>query len=1174
MLLLSMVVLLPQSAVAAAAAVEIETESVICGQAIWVNISNYNSSEYVKIYMSNNSSVVPGNASGYEQVKRVRTGSSSGTTPGEVNTSINIPWRNATGQYWIQCVGESTGNYTNHSINITDIYDVTVTPDPIMWNNDEYQPYTISVMNWTGSQYSALSEAYGFKLYDPGSTKVDEGTDSDGSITSNAWFNYTQSSNKETNYTLYIYSGGLSGTEVANITVPVRLELQDMSISAASFGDTVTVSGTFVDGHGNPVTSYPVALVTASEGLYGTTVNTNAAGDFAIAVQFNETGTWYIGTLKSGTGRPADAATTKNLSNFIWYDTIEVDPDVGTITIDPDEVTYGFNFSVNIHVKNSQGDALSGAHVNVTGLGCVINGTGYGEDDEVCLGHTDANGWLNITTTYTSGSDANIRFNESGAATFQFWYGGTAANPDVSGSTRMAVTSPGSINTVVTFARNKVLLGDLEANTYDDPPAADDEWGNVSSYMIIEAYGSTLDDPKNVSITIEGCGIDTEYDEDEAKDLRETSGVVGIYNISLSPRNGGTLTVTVHNDTDDVSLSKDYTIGGIVSSTTTSIGDDKEITVNEPEVITFTAAGAYFAEVHVTRYSDTWEYVDTLNVTVGNNTAGNGLNGIYTFEPDCDMLGFYVISARVGYTVGSSQYNYYTYDVVEVAPKHDLVITLVEPTAGNMTLTAGLEYDIALTVANASGTVSSTNMDSVVGQILNETGEVIVDNIAFTYDSGNAWWEKVNWKPTSDGTLLITATAYSGEHDGNNSDIMIELATVTFNPGSLTAGIEWEDVPVNMTILDATGEPIANTGVYGNLANATGTTLAGNSSNPITTDDDGMATIWFSAIGNVEGEFTITLNDEDTGSGYANTTGELTIAYPIITADPETVFLGISNTVTLTAKDGDGNPIEGINLTLVPKTADSKNNIPDPAETNANGVAVLSVTPTASGFYNISIATNPTLNGTSGRYDWTYRQTDDLIEAVNIGDMDIALSASPVMEGETLTVTVTSGGAPVQTATVKMGSLTSTTDSQGKATFTAPDPGADYVTYTVEVTKTGFTKATTQVVVMKVYEISIVAPSTAPKAGESFSVTVIAKGAALAGATVTFNGATVTSGTDGKVTFTAPSETGTYTVTASADGYEDVTASVTIEAGGIPGFEMVTLVAALGVCFILLRRRK
>jgi len=137
-----------------------------------------------------------------------------------------------------------------------------------------------------------------------------------------------------------------------------------------------------------------------------------------------------------------------------------------------------------------------------------------------------------------------------------------------------------------------------------------------------------------------------------------------------------------------------------------------------------------------------------------------------------------------------------------------------------------------------------------------------------------------------------------------------------------------------------------------------------------------------------------------------------------------------------------------------------------------------------------------------------------------------------------------------------------------------PDPGVEFAVFTVTAEKTGYTSAEKSVTVIKKYEITIVGPSEPPKAGSKFTITIIAKGAPLAGATIEFNGKTYTSDGDGKVTLTAPSKPGKYTIRATYENFDTGTLEIEIkEGGGIPGFELVTLIAAIGVAFILLRKR-
>jgi hypothetical protein len=96
------------------------------------------------------------------------------------------------------------------------------------------------------------------------------------------------------------------------------------------------------------------------------------------------------------------------------------------------------------------------------------------------------------------------------------------------------------------------------------------------------------------------------------------------------------------------------------------------------------------------------------------------------------------------------------------------------------------------------------------------------------------------------------------------------------------------------------------------------------------------------------------------------------------------------------------------------------------------------------------------------------------------------------------------------------------------------------------------------------------------KAGQTFTATVADDtGGPVIGATLTFNGKTYTSGAGGVATITAPSTEGSYPVTVTFPGYASLSDTVTVvKGGGIPGFELLTLVAAIGVAFLLLRRRR
>ncbi|MCJ2534303.1 MAG: hypothetical protein LN364_03600, partial [Candidatus Thermoplasmatota archaeon] len=82
-------------------------------------------------------------------------------------------------------------------------------------------------------------------------------------------------------------------------------------------------------------------------------------------------------------------------------------------------------------------------------------------------------------------------------------------------------------------------------------------------------------------------------------------------------------------------------------------------------------------------------------------------------------------------------------------------------------------------------------------------------------------------------------------------------------------------------------------------------------------------------------------------------------------------------------------------------------------------------------------------------------------------------------------------------------------------------------------------------------------------------------GSAIVGATVTFDGKTYTTGVNGIAKLTAPDDKGAYPIEVAFVNYVTATDIVTVKAApGIPGFELLTLIAALGVAFILFRRRR
>jgi hypothetical protein len=429
--------------------------------------------------------------------------------------------------------------------------------------------------------------------------------------------------------------------------------------------------------------------------------------------------------------------------------------------------------------------------------------------------------------------------------------------------------------------------------------------------------------------------------------------------------------------------------------------------------------------------------------------------------------------------------------------------------------------------------------------------------------------------PYFKGDIVITAVNNTGEneHDGNIS-FMSDYAVISFSPAAVTAGIGLENLTIEVMGIDANGNPLPDgTRLYLNMEDAEAETDPAEGDS-LSLDEDGMGEFDIDVVGDCKGFINFTFWDEYDPDFEGNLTeGQFDIVYPTFVADPATIYIGQSNQITITAYDTDNNPIEGINITLLPSTKGIIASQPDPVETDATGTVILSVSPVASGKLNVTIARD--LEFIGGQLNWTNAVvTDTYITVTSLKPLDIELSKSPIFQGETLTVTVTSGTALISGATVKFGQDSKTTGSNGEATFTVPDPGVESAVYKVRVSKTGYISASEDLTVIKKYAITIIGPTGDITTGQQVTITILAKGSALAGATITFEGNTYTSDGSGKVTFTMPDTEGTYTVTATFEPYIAGTLTITLTGGGIPGFEVLTLIAAIGVAFILLRRRQ
>ncbi|RLF26547.1 MAG: hypothetical protein DRN01_04495, partial [Thermoplasmata archaeon] len=301
---------------------------------------------------------------------------------------------------------------------------------------------------------------------------------------------------------------------------------------------------------------------------------------------------------------------------------------------------------------------------------------------------------------------------------------------------------------------------------------------------------------------------------------------------------------------------------------------------------------------------------------------------------------------------------------------------------------------------------------------------------------------------------------------------------------------------------------------------------------------------------------TFSYRPEESSSDFATASGTVPVKVADATPTPDMVALNEPATVDILIS-GRGEPLEGVFVSI-----EGPGNIALNATTGSNGVATFSFVPTVTGDIDILVE-----NRTTGTKI-----------AITAHSLDITAPAQ-AEEDEEFTVTVKDeNGNPVEGAQVKFSGTgeTKTTDANGQVKFTGTVSGTlPYATYKLTATKPGYRSDEETIMVANIFQLYIDAPAKV-SASSTFTVKVTSDAGVVYGVDVTFNGETKTiTGPDG-VKFTAPSNVNKatpYDITASKEGYKDATASISVEPASVPGFELVTLIAAIGVAFILLRRR-
>jgi hypothetical protein len=592
-----------------------------------------------------------------------------------------------------------------------------------------------------------------------------------------------------------------------------------------------------------------------------------------------------------------------------------------------------------------------------------------------------------------------------------------------------------------------------------------------------------------------------------------------------------TKTVTVVNGTNVATSISRFTIGQDVNFTVTATDAD----------------GMPLKYANVTLV---WEESATVqNMTTGTNAVGKGKDGVYSFWIKHKWM---PASAPANLTImvrSQTSGGFWGYAAIMVERNHDMVMNLTPTTgyAGD-----GTQYDTSVGLT-AGGHPANSGLTIA---IYNNTGAELTPD---------GWPITGKYNPSAQEINLpggtYTLFAFNDTHDsaGHNATLVISNYTVASSPSVLAWKVDNE---TNMTFQ-------VNPSANGSLrlqnmsSNPKGAILGENTTVDIIDGVGTLESVNATDLGNVTFFFTPEKGSEQPAIGL------LRVTTATATPSPANIYINEATTVVITVTHPATNaPIAGVWVSLdrngTTNFSSVLSKVPSGKKTDAAGQATFAVNAQASGNVTIYIenVTDP--------------DNQFVIVAGGRSPMAIILTSPTVNEGQQFTADIKSGSQLVTgvTVTITYAGATTTTTT-GHITLTAPTVTTN-IPYTIAATAVGYADASAQITVLNVPKLIIAVLTTDIKAGQDFEIAVADdSGAPIIGATVTLQGTTVRTGAGGVATLKAPTTQGDYTLTATFGTYEQFSQTITVgPAGGIPGFELITLIVAIGIAFILIRRRR
>jgi hypothetical protein len=1019
------------------------------------------------------------------------------------------------------------------------------------------------------------------------------------------------------------------GTDkVANAYVDVRRELTDAGITQSPFRTDSQGSASFSSNYLNRLTYAGNYTVIVYRDLDG-------SGEYDYGAEsdgYNDTfGNW---SYSDGIDPAANGAGWYNYSivgpwdppeqNSTYYsELLVVNPGVPITSIPSANQTMYWNFSgeVNISVENYDGKNISDLNIyiyNEDEVDVTENFTLDSVTTPGCTGNasnaTAYRGFVKINSTSWGVANDSTSYGENGTWSAVLFY-----DIDKDGTDEW--------NTTVEF--EVTTAPGVQWRWVDDDGAIA---GGTNNDGEIQSVPSLAEQP--VSIQFQVIGSDHTYYGDDAtsdalapkemgknitvsgdalflsrKSLDELPGVSysgGTWTVPLTPTmslNGGEIAFSV-SWSGYGTLDETLAIGGIYLNGTIVTISPTEFTVDENVTFTVTVTDAVNegygytnAEVWLYWVADTNRTLFTGNEGIISYKAGGGTtSGEYTFfvnrsmqtdnqtAPYGDIKAPRNISAYVKLYRGGVLPSAYGYALTKMKPKKDLKVTM-EPS----TVMAGAKTDfyINTTVVDEEGNVTRKPAKSDLHvRIYNSTGHDVTTTIGTLSTSdmdGNAVKNATNEYIQGPGTYTIYAYNNTHDSEGNNGTLVVQPVDVTSSISEFIWNVD-ENISSTFTVT-YNGEPVNGTlridnmtsktskgynktwelcNFTPNIGQTTGSDQAGENTSKQLTVTNGAVTVHnitanYLPTGDARKDVTFYFKPKTpSGSAWAKANGVVPVKIADVTASPATIPYNKAAEVEISVM-GRGTGLDDVFVSIAVPGLSGETN----TSTTGGGKATFAFTPQTTG--NVVIKVENRTSSTRIRVtSWSL----------------YLITPSSADEAGTFVVTVrnkTINGDAIEGATITFNGETYTTDSDGTATINSPTDIAVDSDFTVTATKEGYASASDEIKIIDKPKLEITIDQTAGDDGKySSPVDVYVSdddGNLITAATVTFGTQTLTT-VNGKATITVDSET-TGTIGATKTGFtaaDDV--SVTIKPAGIPGFELLTLIAAIGVAFILLRRRR